>query len=66
MNRFKLSALALAAGVAATSAAHAGTIVAPYFFGWGFGSTAYKFKNLTEAKSRAVSKPCRSRNPKAA
>jgi len=53
MNRFKLSALALAAGVAATSMAHAGTIVAPYFFGWSFNSTDYKFKNLTEAKSRA-------------
>ena len=52
-KRFKLKALALAVGMGASSLACAGTIVAPYFFTWGFGSTAYKFKNLMEAKQRA-------------
>jgi hypothetical protein len=52
-KKFKLNALALAVGMGASSLACAGTIVAPYFFTWGFGSGAYKFKNLSEAKSRA-------------
>ncbi|WP_431262536.1 chitinase [Roseateles chitinivorans] len=54
MRYGQIKAVALAAALlAAGSQAQAGTIVAPYFFTWGFGSGSYNIKTLSEAKSKA-------------
>jgi Glycosyl hydrolase family 46/Ricin-type beta-trefoil lectin domain-like len=47
----KLSALALSTFL--SCAVQAETIVVPYFYTWGFGNGAYKFKTLAEARQRA-------------
>lgn len=54
IKEFKRNALALAIGMSASSLACAGTIAAPYFSTGGFGSGAYKVKNLAVAKLPAV------------
>ncbi|MDB5815569.1 MAG: Chitinase [Rhodocyclales bacterium] len=55
-NRGSLRVLAkavLATTVLCASTATLATTVAPYFFTWSFGSTAYKVKGLMDAKAKA-------------
>jgi hypothetical protein len=49
----KLNTIAFTVALGLCPVAHAGTVVAPYFYTWGFGNSSYKFKTLMEAKQRA-------------